>query len=98
MSNVPAPAPEPARPYRRWAKLTLGYFFLVLGVLGLVLPILQGVLFLAIGLGLLAQEAAWARALLERLRGRHPEWAATFDRATERVSALSRRLSRRSQS
>ena len=32
----------------------LGWIFMVLGVLGLVLPILQGILFLAIGMVLLS--------------------------------------------
>ena len=40
----------------------LGYGFLVLGVLGMFLPILQGFLFLAIGLIILARHAPWAAA------------------------------------
>jgi uncharacterized membrane protein YbaN (DUF454 family) len=84
-----------ARPGRRWLRLTLGCIFIVLGVAGLVLPILQGVLFLAIGLGLLSRDVPWARRILERLRARHPEWAATLDRAAVRVRRLGERLNRR---
>ena len=40
-----------------------GYAFLVLGVLGLFLPVLQGVLFLLIGLLILAKNAPWAHSL-----------------------------------
>jgi uncharacterized membrane protein YbaN (DUF454 family) len=35
----------------------LGYAFLIMGVLGLVLPFLQGILFLLIGLIILAEHA-----------------------------------------
>jgi uncharacterized membrane protein YbaN (DUF454 family) len=54
----------------------LGYFFLVLGVLGMFLPILQGFLFLFIGLLILARYATWAQRLLDHIRSRHP----AFDR------------------
>lgn len=50
----------------------LGYTFLVLGILGMFLPFLQGFLFLGIGLIILARYAAWARRLLDRLRAQHP--------------------------
>lgn len=46
----------------------LGYGFLVLGVLGMFLPILQGFLFLFIGLIILARHAPWAERLLNYLR------------------------------
>ncbi len=80
---------------KRWLKLAVGWAFVVLGVVGLVLPILQGVLFLAIGLAILSQESPWAKERLRRLRHRHPEWAATFDRGAERARDLVRRLNRR---
>jgi len=52
----------------------LGYLFLVLGVLGMFLPILQGFLFLFIGLLILARHAPWAERLLNNIRGRHPKF------------------------
>ena len=61
----------------------LGYSFLVLGVLGLFLPFLQGFLFLAVGLVILARHAAWARRLLDHLRAQHP----SVDRAVGRSEA-----------
>ena len=48
----------------------LGYMFLVLGVLGMFLPILQGFLFLFVGLIILARHAPWAERLLNYLRQR----------------------------
>ena len=50
----------------------LGYGFLVLGVLGMFLPILQGFLFLFVGLIILARHAPWAERLLSYLRARSP--------------------------
>ena len=58
-----------------------GYVFLVLGVLGLFLPFLQGVLFILIGLLILAKQAPWAHNLLQRFRDQHPRAAELIDRA-----------------
>jgi len=57
----------------------VGYGFLVLGVLGLFLPILQGFLFLFVGLIILARHAPWAERLLDNLRARSRrlDWAIT---------------------
>lgn len=59
----------------------LGYFFLVLGVLGLFLPILQGFLFLFVGLIILARHAPWARRLLDYIRKRYPRLGQVIDKA-----------------
>lgn len=66
---------------KRWLKIILGAVFLVLGVAGLFLPILQGILFLAIGISLLASEIEWVHHRLERARARHPKVAYVFDHA-----------------
>ena len=58
-----------------------GYAFLVLGVLGLFLPFLQGFLFIVIGLLILAKQAPWAHNLLQRFRDRHPRAGELVDRA-----------------
>jgi len=58
-----------------------GYSFLVLGVLGLFLPFLQGVLFLLIGLLILAKSAPWAHNLLVRIRERYPKAGALIETA-----------------
>lgn len=72
---------------KRLLKLILGWSFMVLGVLGLFLPILQGVLFLAIGLVILSQEQPWAHRLMSRIRHRFPHMAETFDRAHGKAEA-----------
>lgn len=66
---------------KRWWRVCLGWFFIVLGILGIFLPILQGVLFLLIGLGLLSTEYVWARRLLEKLRARFPKLSTKYDEA-----------------
>ncbi|MFV2071467.1 MAG: PGPGW domain-containing protein [Thermoanaerobaculales bacterium] len=57
---------------RRIAVLTLGWALIALGVVGLFLPVLQGVLFIFLGLYLLSRESAAARRLLDKLRARYP--------------------------
>jgi hypothetical protein len=49
-----------------------GWAFILLGIAGLFLPILQGVLFLLIGLTLLSTEYVWAHNLLGRVHKRYP--------------------------
>lgn len=58
----------------------LGYLFLFLGVIGAILPILQGWLFFLIGLTLLAKTTPWARRCLQKLRMRFPAIAAKADK------------------
>jgi uncharacterized membrane protein YbaN (DUF454 family) len=58
---------------RRVARMVAGGLFLVVGVLGLFLPVLQGILFLIIGLTLLSSESVYARRSLEWLRTRWPQ-------------------------
>ena len=69
----------------------LGYFFLMLGVLGMVLPVLQGFLFLAIGLIILAKTAPWAERLLGRFRQRYPDAGRLIDKAEAKVEEWGRK-------
>ena len=78
---------------KRWIRLGLGWLFIVLGILGLFLPILQGILFLAIGLVLLAGESPAAGRLVEYLRKRYPKFGTVLDGATAQVQRLVSRTS-----
>ena len=77
---------------KRLIRLGVGWTFIVLGVAGLFLPFLQGILFIAIGLALIAPESEWAQDKLDWLRDRFPQMASGFDRAQERAESMISRL------
>jgi uncharacterized membrane protein YbaN (DUF454 family) len=79
---------------KRISVLVVGWAFIVLGVIGLFLPILQGVLFLVIGLVILSSEYVWAHRLLTRLRQRFPSVAHKADEAKEKAATWMRHLFR----
>jgi uncharacterized membrane protein YbaN (DUF454 family) len=70
---------------KRVIVLVVGWIFIVLGIAGLFLPILQGVLFLLIGLAILSTEYVWAHHLLRRLGERFPRLHARIEHARERA-------------
>ncbi|MGI9504024.1 MAG: PGPGW domain-containing protein [Geminicoccaceae bacterium] len=73
------------------ALQALGYFFLVLGIIGLVVPVLQGILFISIGLIVLAKTAPWAERLLTRFREKYPDAGRLIDKAEAKVEAWSQK-------
>ena len=75
---------------KRVLRYIIGITFLVLGVLGLFLPVLQGILFLVVGLLILAPESRWIRALIAKLHARYPE-AFTAAERLKRKFTCSRR-------
>jgi uncharacterized protein len=77
---------------KRIAVMLLGWAFVLLGIAGLFLPVLQGILFLLIGLIILSSEYVWAHKLLQRLRQRFPSVAGKADEATTRAAAWMRRV------
>lgn len=83
---MPAPR-KPAHPVWRMTKVVVGIALLGLGVVGLFLPILQGVLFLFLGLALLSTESRRVRGVMVRLKRRHRgPW--------KRAEAMKKRISR----
>ncbi len=76
--------------------LALGWGLVALGILGLFLPILQGILFLAVGMIILARVSPRARLLRQRLRRRYPRAADVFDMAETKAARLLARMFRRS--
>lgn len=72
---------------KRWAIIIAGWIFILLGIVGLFLPILQGVLFLLVGLILLSTEYVWAHRLLGKVRARFPKLNVQLERATARANA-----------
>ncbi len=79
---------------KRVLILMIGWSFILLGIVGLFLPILQGMLFILIGLIILSSEYIWAHHLLSKLRGRFPKISRTADEAAVKAGGWLRRLSR----
>jgi uncharacterized protein len=78
---------------KRLLVLIVGWSFILLGIAGLVLPFLQGVLFILIGLLILSTEYHWARRLLAKLRERFPKIGRLADAAAARAAQWLKRLS-----
>ncbi len=77
---------------KRWAILGAGTVLVLLGILGLFLPVLQGILLLFLGLLVLSYEWPPAKRQLDRLRRRYPAVADRVDAAERRIKAkLTRR-------
>jgi len=58
---------------KRYYKLAIGYTFVVLGILGLFLPFLQGILFLVIGGMILSKESPAFQKLKEKFKANYPK-------------------------
>ena len=85
--------PKPFRTHwKRFLILLTGWLFVLLGILGLFLPILQGILFLAIGFYLLSLESPWVHRKMDQVRERHPRVGATMDEARLRAARIARRI------
>jgi uncharacterized protein len=79
---------------KRIAVLVLGWGFVLLGIIGLFLPILQGILFILIGLIILSTEYVWAHRLLEKLKARVPTISRKATEASARAHQWLRRFGR----
>ena len=73
----------------------IGWGFILLGILGLVLPILQGFLFILVGLFILSSVSPWAARLLDKLRSRFPKTSKLFDDAKSKARTAQTRLTAR---
>jgi uncharacterized protein len=78
---------------KRWLMLLTGWGFVLLGMVGLFLPILQGILFLLIGLVILSSEYVWAHSLLKKLHNRFPKMAVHSQQAFEKARSWMSRTS-----
>ncbi len=58
---------------KRILKISLGILLILLGLIGLFLPILQGILFLLLGTLILSSESKRVRRLMALIRLRYPK-------------------------
>jgi len=58
---------------RKYYKLALGYLLIVLGFIGLFVPVLQGILFLTVGSLLLSTHSKTFRKLKDRIKVKYPQ-------------------------
>jgi uncharacterized membrane protein YbaN (DUF454 family) len=77
---------------KRLALWWIGWGFIVLGVAGLFLPVLQGILFLLIGLSLLSTTSPWAAKVLRRVKARFPRVSGKFEVARAKARDLQANL------
>jgi uncharacterized membrane protein YbaN (DUF454 family) len=82
---------RPPDGWKRWLLIGLGWAFILLGLAGLVLPVLQGVLFLAIGVLLLAGVSVRVRRWIVLARRRYPALGRHFDAAREALKRWRRK-------
>lgn len=78
--------------FKRIAIYWAGWGFIVLGILGLFLPILQGILFLLIGLSLLSNSSPWAAKILQKVKERFPKISKTYDEAMIKAKEYQARI------
>jgi len=83
------------RQIRRAITIGLGLLFLLIGVIGGFIPVLQGWIFVLIGLTLLAKEVPFVRHKLEQVKARFPKQAGQLRRLEARCAEQWRRFKSR---
>jgi len=76
-------------------RLIAGWFFILLGIVGLFIPFVKGIVFLFIGLVILSSEYVWAHRLLSRIRNRFPSLTSRLDKAMTAMHTWTERVFRR---
>lgn len=74
--------------WKRIAIIIIGWVFIALGIAGLFLPVLQGILFLLVGLVILSTEYHWARRLLGYVRNRFPKLDSVIKAAHDKAASI----------
>ena len=84
----------------RLATIGFGYGLVTLGVIGIIVPVLNGTVFLVFGLLILSRHTRWAASWLEWLKRRNARFGTLIERGEKLVDRgeawVSARLGRRS--
>ena len=78
--------------YRKILRLALGWLCIILGVMGFLLPIIQGWPFMVLGLYFLSRHFPWAQKILDKFRQWFPGLAHKMDSARDKSKELARRI------
>ncbi|HEY4487266.1 MAG TPA: hypothetical protein VI483_00705 [Candidatus Paceibacterota bacterium] len=73
---------------KRILLFIVAFMFIVAGLLGLALPFLQGILFLAIGLILLSIASPRARGWIENYTRKYPKFHAWVEKIEKRITNI----------
>lgn len=79
-------------PLQRIGVLFAGWLCILLGIIGGLLPVVQGWIFTVAGLLILSSEYEWAHDLLVWFRKRFPRMGAAMDKAAVKAQALKTKM------
>ena len=77
--------------FKELGMVIVGWFFVVLGIIGLFLPFLQGILFIIIGLSILSSRSELVKRFLKHLEERYPQHHKKVEIWKEKVTNWFRR-------
>ena len=77
---------------KRFLLFVIAWGLIFLGFLGILLPILPGVIFLFAGLYLLSLESLWLNIQLDKIGNRYPRVGKLLDDARARAGRILRRV------
>ncbi|HUR37373.1 MAG TPA: PGPGW domain-containing protein [Terriglobales bacterium] len=84
------------RPTRsRWERfllLTVGWLCMLIGLIGGLIPVIQGWPFGIAGLLILSREYEWAHNLVHRLRTRFPKFGRIMDATTDKTHQIMQKV------
>jgi len=72
--------------------MTIGWLFIFFGIIGLFLPILQGILFIAVGIALLADHIPFFAKVRNKIYSRFPKLKHLVRREHARLRLIHRRI------
>jgi uncharacterized protein len=75
-------------PYARYGLMALGVIFIILGVIGLFLPFLQGIIFLAIGLYILSLTSKKLKRAIESRLRKYPRAFNRYERYSAKIERI----------
>ena len=70
---------------KKLALLLIGWGFILAGMVGMILPVLPGIVFMLIGLLILSSEYVWASNLLQKIRTRFPAMSSRLNEAATKA-------------